>query len=333
MSTTSTPHTPSTITAHAPGYIDPRLRDHRRPADRRAAQARDHAERRLAHGGERPPDLRLPGRPEAREDLHRVPQDPQRRRLRRLPPERPGGAQQPHHHRPARRLRPRPHHRRLPPRRPVRRRRADRGQEGRAHRSSTWSAPSRTSSATARRTRSRSARSRELKEMAASYGFDISGPAATAQEAVQWLYFAYLGAVKEQNGAAMSLGRTSTFLDVFLQRDLVAGTLTETEAQEIIDDFVIKLRIVRFLRTPEYDTLFSRRPDVGDRVDRRHRRGRPLARHQDLLPVPADPLQPRPRARAEPHRAVERQSCRGASRSSAPRSRSTPPRSSTSPTS
>ncbi len=100
----------------------------------------------------------------------------------------------------------------------------------------------------------------ELKEMAASYGYDISGPASNAKEAVQWLYFAYLAAVKEQNGAAMSLGRTSTFLDVFIQRDLAEGTLTEAEAQEIIDDFVIKLRIVRFLRTPEYDALFSGDP-------------------------------------------------------------------------
>lgn len=100
----------------------------------------------------------------------------------------------------------------------------------------------------------------ELKEMAASYGFDISGPATSATEAVQWLYFAYLAAVKEQNGAAMSLGRTSTFLDVFIQRDLDEGVLTEQEAQEIIDDFVIKLRIVRFLRTPEYDALFSGDP-------------------------------------------------------------------------
>ncbi|UNX53371.1 formate C-acetyltransferase [Georgenia sp. TF02-10] len=100
----------------------------------------------------------------------------------------------------------------------------------------------------------------ELKEMAASYGYDISRPAATAREAVQWLYFAYLGAVKEQNGAAMSLGRTSTFLDVYIQRDLDAGLLTESAAQEIIDDFVIKLRIVRFLRTPEYDELFSGDP-------------------------------------------------------------------------
>ncbi len=96
--------------------------------------------------------------------------------------------------------------------------------------------------------------------MAASYGYDISGPAATGREAVQWLYFAYLAAVKEQNGAAMSLGRTSTFLDVFLQRDIEEGLLSESEAQEIMDDFVIKLRIVRFLRTPEYDALFSGDP-------------------------------------------------------------------------
>ncbi len=100
----------------------------------------------------------------------------------------------------------------------------------------------------------------ELKSMAKSYGFDISGPASNAKEAVQWLYFAYLAAVKEQNGAAMSLGRTSTFLDAYFERDLAEGTITETEAQEIIDDFVIKLRIVRFLRTPEYDALFSGDP-------------------------------------------------------------------------
>ncbi len=100
----------------------------------------------------------------------------------------------------------------------------------------------------------------ELKAMAASYGFDISGPARTAREAVQWLYFAYLAAVKEQNGAAMSLGRCSTFLDVYFERDLAAGRLTEEQAQEIVDDFVIKLRIVRFLRTPEYDELFAGDP-------------------------------------------------------------------------
>ncbi|UUU19027.1 formate C-acetyltransferase [Streptomyces sp. DSM 40750] len=100
----------------------------------------------------------------------------------------------------------------------------------------------------------------ELTEMAASYGCDVSRPAATAHEAVQWLYFGFLAAVKEQNGAAMSLGRTSTFLDVYVQRDLDEGTLDESRAQELVDDFVIKLRIVRFLRTPEYDALFSGDP-------------------------------------------------------------------------
>jgi formate C-acetyltransferase len=100
----------------------------------------------------------------------------------------------------------------------------------------------------------------ELQEMAGSYGFDISTPAQSAREAVQWLYFAYLAAVKEQNGAAMSLGRTSTFLDIYFERDLVGGSLTEEQAQEIVDDFVIKLRIVRFLRTPEYDELFAGDP-------------------------------------------------------------------------
>jgi formate C-acetyltransferase len=100
----------------------------------------------------------------------------------------------------------------------------------------------------------------ELQLMASTYGFDISGPARDAREAVQWLYLAYLGAVKEQNGAAMSLGRTSTFLDIYFARDLAARTITEQQAQEIIDDFVIKLRIVRFLRTPEYDELFAGDP-------------------------------------------------------------------------
>jgi formate C-acetyltransferase len=100
----------------------------------------------------------------------------------------------------------------------------------------------------------------DLKKMAESYGFDISRPAVTAQEAVQWTYFGYLGALKDQNGAAMSIGRVSTFLDIYFVRDMANGRLTEEEAQELVDDFVIKMRIVRFLRTPEYDQLFTGDP-------------------------------------------------------------------------
>ncbi len=100
----------------------------------------------------------------------------------------------------------------------------------------------------------------ELKELGKIYGFDISRPAANAKEAVQWLYFGYLAAVKEQNGAAMSLGRTSTFLDIYIQRDLEKGILTEEQAQELIDHFIMKLRIVKFARTPEYNELFSGDP-------------------------------------------------------------------------
>lgn len=100
----------------------------------------------------------------------------------------------------------------------------------------------------------------KLKEMAAMYGYDISQPAQNAKEAVQWLYFAYLGAIKEQNGAAMSLGRTSTFLDIYFERDLERGILDETQVQEIVDDFVMKLRMARHLRTPEYNDLFAGDP-------------------------------------------------------------------------
>ena len=99
-----------------------------------------------------------------------------------------------------------------------------------------------------------------LKVMASKYGFDISKPATNAKEAIQWLYFGYLAAIKDQNGAAMSLGRTSTFLDIYIERDLKNGTLTEEEAQELMDHFVMKLRLVRFLRTPEYNELFSGDP-------------------------------------------------------------------------
>ena len=99
-----------------------------------------------------------------------------------------------------------------------------------------------------------------MKEMAKMYGFDISQPAANAREAIQWTYFAYLGAIKEQNGAAMSLGRVSTFFDIYIERDIANGTLTEEGAQELMDDFVMKLRIARHLRTPEYNELFGGDP-------------------------------------------------------------------------
>ncbi|MCP8600833.1 formate acetyltransferase, partial [Acinetobacter baumannii] len=101
---------------------------------------------------------------------------------------------------------------------------------------------------------------KELKELGQKYGFDLSRPAENFKEAVQWLYLAYLAAIKEQNGAAMSLGRTSTFLDIYAERDLKAGVITESEVQEIIDHFIMKLRIVKFARTPDYNELFSGDP-------------------------------------------------------------------------
>ncbi len=116
----------------------------------------------------------------------------------------------------------------------------------------------------------------DLKKMAASYGFDISKPAKNTKEAIQWLYFGYLAAVKEQNGAAMSLGRTSTFLDIYAERDLKNGTFTEKELQEMIDHFIMKLRLIKFARTPEYNALFSGDPQwvtesiAGVAIDGRH---------------------------------------------------------------
>ena len=116
----------------------------------------------------------------------------------------------------------------------------------------------------------------ELKQMAASYGFDISLPAKDTKEAIQWLYFGYLAAVKEQNGAAMSLGRTSTFLDIYAERDIRNGVYTETEIQEMVDHFIMKLRLIKFARTPEYNSLFSGDPQwvtesiAGVAIDGRH---------------------------------------------------------------
>lgn len=118
---------------------------------------------------------------------------------------------------------------------------------------------------------------KELQQMAQSYGFDISQPAANAREAFQWLYFGYLAAVKEQNGAAMSLGRVSTFLDIYCERDLALGLITEAEIQELVDHFVMKLRMVRFLRTPDYNELFSGDPTwVTEAIGGVGEDGRPL---------------------------------------------------------
>jgi formate C-acetyltransferase len=118
---------------------------------------------------------------------------------------------------------------------------------------------------------------KELKQLAASYGFDLSQPAANAKEAIQWLYLGYLAAIKEQNGAAMSLGRTSTFLDIYIERDIANGTLTEQEAQELVDHFIMKLRLVKFARTPEYNELYSGDPTwVTESIGGMALDGRPL---------------------------------------------------------
>jgi formate C-acetyltransferase len=129
---------------------------------------------------------------------------------------------------------------------------------------------------------------------AQSYGYDISQPAENAHEAVQWLYFAYLGAIKEQNGAAMSLGRVSTFLDIYIERDLGKRTDYRKEAQELIDHFVMKLRLVRFLRTPEYNELFSGDPTWVTESIGGMGSGRQNSGHQKFLPIPSYFGKPRP---------------------------------------
>ena len=125
----------------------------------------------------------------------------------------------------------------------------------------------------------------KLRDMAALYGVDITRPAETAREAVQWLYFGYLGAIKEQNGAAMSLGRVSTFLDVYFERDFRAGRLTEAQAQELMDDFVMKLRMARHLRTPDYNELFGGDPMWITEALGGMGEGRPHARHAQHVPM------------------------------------------------
>ena len=142
---------------------------------------------------------------------------------------------------------------------------------------------------------------KELQKMASSYGFDISGPAETRAKRCSGSTSPILAAVKEQNGAAMSLGRVSTFLDIYFERDLTAGVLNEEQAQEIVDDFVIKLRIVRFLRTPEYDELFAGDPTWVTESIGGHGRRRTVAGNENQFSVSSNALQSWPRARTESH--------------------------------
>ena len=333
-STTSTPHTPGTITSHAPGYIDADQRADRRvcrPTPRSSGRSCPTAAggwsrtRSTTYGYEVDPTVEkifTTYRKTHNDGVFDV-----------YPPAVKAARRSEHHHRPARRLRPRPDHRRLPPRRALRRRRADRG-EGAAIAPS-WTPPLSTEDVI--RDREEIAEQiralGELKEMAASYGFDISGPAGTAQRGGAVALLRLPGArsrsrtARRCRWAAPRPSSTSTS-----QRDLDAGLLTEQQAQELIDDLVIKLRIVRFLRTPEYDALFSGDPTwVTESIGGMGDDGRTLVTRTSFR-MPADPLQPRAGPGAEPDRAVERPSCPRRSSSSARRCRSTPRRSSTSPT-
>ena len=168
--------------------------------------------------------------------------------------------------------------------------------------------------------------------MASRYGFDISGPARNAREAVQWTYFGYLAAIKQQNGAAMSAGRLSTFWDIYFERDLREGTLTESQAQEIIDDLVIKWRIVRFLRAPEYNQLFSGDPVWVTEVVGGDGRGRAHARHQDRASACCTRSTTSDPRRSPTSPCSGRRDCPTVSSASRSRRRSTPAPSSTSPT-
>lgn len=134
--------------------------------------------------------------------------------------------------------------------------------------------------------------------MAAGYGFDISRPAENAREAFQWLYFGYLAAIKENNGAAMSFGRTATFLDIYLERDFQENTITEEQAQELVDQLVTKLRLVRHLRTPDYDEIL-RGSYLGNGEHRRHAGRTEKPCYEKLVPISSHADQSGQQSRAE----------------------------------
>jgi len=152
---------------------------------------------------------------------------------------------------------------------------------------------------------------KDIRTMGEYYGLDLSRPAHSAQEAVQWVYMAYLAAVKEQDGAAMSLGNVSSFLDIFIEYDLAHGTIDESFAQELIDQFVIKLRMVRHLRMQSYNDIFAGDPTwVTEAIGGRFNDG-PHEGDEDLVPLPANALQPRSFARTEPHDSLEPRAAAG----------------------
>ena len=319
---------PSSITAHAPGYID---RDNEIIVGLQTDAPLKRAI--MPNGGfrmvaERAQGLRLRARSARRRGVHQVPQDAQRRRVRRLHRRHPALPQLAHPDRPARRLRPRPDHRRLPPRRALRRRPAHRAQAGGEERASIPRCRPTRSSAIARSCPSRSARSRNCSRWPRATASTSRARRAPRAKPCSGCTSAIWPAVKEQNGAAMSLGRTSTFLDIYFERDLAAGTLTEAAGagdrrrlrhQAAHRPLPAHAGVRRAVR---------RRSDLGHRVDRRHGRRRPVAGHEDELPLPADALQPRPRAGAEPHDLVFAAAAGRVPAASPRRSPSTPARSS-----
>ena len=282
----------------------PRQRSHRRPADRSAVQARDLPVRRSAHGRSGPEGGRLRGRSAGPRSLHQISQDTQRRRVRRLYARDHAVPEVRHHHRPARCLWPRAHHRRLPPRRTLRRRSAARGQARieREQIDDMWPTDE-----VIRQREELAEQIRALKDLAAMaklYGFDISQPATNAREAFQWTYFAYLGAIKEANGAAMSIGRISTFLDIYIERDLKRRHAGRSGRPGTMGPAGAEAAHRAFPAHAGLRCAVQRRSLLGDRMRRRDGSRRPPAGDQEQLSHAAHALQSRSGAGAEYHGAL-----------------------------